>query len=307
MRGRRAHQENRCSVVNNLYTLMPKQCGSQLAGHAAALYSVFDGHHGDQAAEYCLSNLPTLVASQLQAIAVAGHHDPFTADSITAAFTQSFATLDYHFLELAKENKVDDGSTASCALVLDRSLYIANLGDSRCILSKAGKGQPCSWEHVPNVQIEHERVVAAGGEVRQADDGGWRIKRKSPHVDRNMPDPFARVSAMVSVSRALGDRRLKHPQRLIDSVPDVTNFQLEDDDELLVMGSVGVWAVVGVQEAVDMAMRAKEHGKTCMEAAQRITSTAIDRESPDNVTCIVVYLHGTPDAITERLTRAAAH
>ena len=52
-------------------------------------------------------------------------------------------------------------------------------------------------------------MVAAGGEVRQADDGGWRIKRKSPHVDRNMPDPFARVSAMVSVSRALGDRRLK--------------------------------------------------------------------------------------------------
>ena len=45
MRGRRAHQENRCSVVNNLYTLMPKQCGSQLAGHAAALYSVVRSQH----------------------------------------------------------------------------------------------------------------------------------------------------------------------------------------------------------------------------------------------------------------------
>lgn len=34
----------------------------------------------------------------------------------------------------------DDGSTASTAVLVGNHLYVANVGDSRTIISKAGKG-----------------------------------------------------------------------------------------------------------------------------------------------------------------------
>lgn len=44
------------------------------------------------------------------------------------------------FLESEKDTFRDDGSTASTAVLVGNHLYVANVGDSRTVISKAGKG-----------------------------------------------------------------------------------------------------------------------------------------------------------------------
>ncbi|KAL8232111.1 hypothetical protein R6Q57_001889 [Mikania cordata] len=53
---------------------------------------------------------------------------------------ETYQQTDSDFLESEKDNFRDDGSTASTAVLVGNRLYVANVGDSRTIISKAGKG-----------------------------------------------------------------------------------------------------------------------------------------------------------------------
>lgn len=44
------------------------------------------------------------------------------------------------FLESERDTFRDDGSTASTAVLVGSHLFVANVGDSRTVISKAGKG-----------------------------------------------------------------------------------------------------------------------------------------------------------------------
>lgn len=45
-----------------------------------------------------------------------------------------------NFLESEKNTFRDDGSTASTTVLVDNHVFVANVGDSRTVISKAGKG-----------------------------------------------------------------------------------------------------------------------------------------------------------------------
>lgn len=53
---------------------------------------------------------------------------------------ETYQQTDANFLDSEKDTFRDDGSTASTAVLVDNHLYVANVGDSRTIISKAGKG-----------------------------------------------------------------------------------------------------------------------------------------------------------------------
>ncbi|KAF6154760.1 hypothetical protein GIB67_032372 [Kingdonia uniflora] len=52
-------------------------------------------------------------------------------------------------------------------------LYIANVGDSRAVISKAGQAIPLSEDHKPNISDEQKRIESASGVVMWA--GTWRV------------------------------------------------------------------------------------------------------------------------------------
>eukprot|EP00898_Chlorokybus_atmophyticus_P004723 jgi/Chlat1/5251/Chrsp33S08963 len=75
----------------------------------------------------------------------------------------------------------DDGSTAATALLVGRRLLVANVGDSRAVMSRAGKAVPMTVDHKPNRSDERQRIEKAGGHVLWA--GTWRVGEPEIHDD----------------------------------------------------------------------------------------------------------------------------
>ncbi|KAH8487584.1 hypothetical protein H0E87_026236, partial [Populus deltoides] len=96
--------------------------------------------------------------------------------------SQSYQQTDVDFLDSEKDTYRDDGSTASTAVLVGDHLYVANVGDSRTVISKGGKGIsdamsyifhstvaiPLSEDHKPNRSDERKRIESAGGVVMWA-------------------------------------------------------------------------------------------------------------------------------------------
>ncbi|KAD2392946.1 hypothetical protein E3N88_39923 [Mikania micrantha] len=241
-RGKRASMEDFYDV---------KTC--KINGQAVCLFGIFDGHGGSRAAEYLKDNLFKNLMK---------HPDFLTKTRL--AISETYQQTDSDFLESGKETFRDDGSTASTAVLVGNSLYVANVGDSRTVLSKAGKAIPLSEDHKPNRSDERKRIENAGGVVMWA--GTWR------------------VGGVLAMSRAFGNRMLK---QFVVAEPEIQEQELDEEFELLVLASDGLWDVVPNEDAVSLALLEDEPEL----AARKLIETAFSRGSADNITCIVVRFY----------------
>ncbi|KAH9677286.1 putative protein phosphatase 2C 76 [Citrus sinensis] len=177
---------------------------------------------------------------------------------------ETYQQTDVDFLESERDTYRDDGSTASTAVLVGNHLYVANVGDSRTVISKAGKAIPLSEDHKPNRCDERKRIENAGGVVMWA--GTWR------------------VGGVLAMSRAFGNRMLK---QFVVAEPEIQDLEVDEGFELLVLASDGLWDVVPNEDAVALARTGEEPEI----AARKLTETAFTRGSADNITCIVVRFH----------------
>ena len=77
------------------------------------------------------------------------------------------------------------GSCAICVLVVENTAYVANVGDSRAILSKSHGRQTVSLseDHKPEAPAEKARIVANGGQTYQT-----QSQAKVPDGSGNLVD-----------------------------------------------------------------------------------------------------------------------
>ncbi|KAJ9539601.1 hypothetical protein OSB04_026107 [Centaurea solstitialis] len=222
----------------------------KIDGRVVCLFGIFDGHGGSRAAQYLKENLFKNLMK----------HPEFMTNT-KAAISETYQQTDKDFLEAEKDNFRDDGSTASTAVLVGNHLYVANVGDSRTVISKEGKALPLSDDHKPNRSDERMRIESAGGVVMWA--GTWR------------------VGGVLAMSRAFGNRMLK---QYVVAEPEIQEQELDEGFELLVLASDGLWDVVPNEDAVSIAQTEDEPEA----AAKKLTETAFTRGSCDNITCIVV-------------------
>ncbi|XP_010261585.1 PREDICTED: probable protein phosphatase 2C 76 [Nelumbo nucifera] len=226
---------------------------SKIDGQTVCLFGIFDGHGGSRAAEFLKEHLFENLMK----------HPQFISDT-KLAISETYQQTDRDFLEAESNTFRDDGSTASTAVMVGNRLYVANVGDSRTIISKAGKAIPLSEDHKPNRSDERKRIESAGGVVMWA--GTWR------------------VGGVLAMSRAFGNRLLK---QFVVAEPEIQEEELDNEIELLVLATDGLWDVVPNEDAVNIA-RTEEEPEA---AARKLTETAFTRGSADNITCIVVRFH----------------
>jgi protein phosphatase 2C family protein 2/3 len=53
------------------------------------------------------------------------------------------------------------------ALITRNEIYVANAGDTRCVIAAKGKAKDLSHDHKPDVVAEKRRVERAGGFVEE--------------------------------------------------------------------------------------------------------------------------------------------
>lgn len=137
------------------------------------------------------------------------------------------------------------GCTAVVALLAGRELFVANAGDSRCVVCRAGKVVEMSFDHKPEDDIEFERIRKAGGRVTL--DG--------------------RVNGGLNLSRAIGDhgykmnKELPAEDQMISALPDIKRITLEPEDEFMVLACDGIWNYMSNEEVVGFVKQRIDAGK----------------------------------------------
>jgi len=136
-----------------------------------AFFAVYDGHGGHRASDYTAEHLHNLVLNN-----PLHRFDEEPMLALESAFKQ----LDQSWLTLATRNNWDDGTTAVAALIVDGTvhlsihacvssallqLYVANVGDSRSVLSNSGKAVDMSHDHKPIREDEKQRIEKLGGRI----------------------------------------------------------------------------------------------------------------------------------------------
>lgn len=223
-------------------------------GQELGLFAIYDGHLGDSVPSYLQKHLFSNILKEDDF-----WNDPFM--SISKAYESTDQAILTHSPDLGR-----GGSTAVTAILINnQKLWVANVGDSRAVLSRGGVAVQMSTDHEPNT--ERGSIENRGGFVS------------------NMPGDVARVNGQLAVSRAFGDKNLKTHLR---SDPDIQYADVNQDTEFLILASDGLWKVMANQEAVDIAKKIKDPQK----AAKQLATEALNRDSKDDISCVVVRFKG---------------
>lgn len=133
------------------------------------------------------------------------------------------------------DHPVHAGCTSVVAVIVGRTLVVANAGDSRAVLCRAGGlTEPLSFDHKPLQNREMNRIINAGGFVNQ----------------------FGRVNGNLNLSRSIGDLKYKQvpgispAEQMITAEPDILTTSLKAGDEFIVLGCDGIWDCLSNEECV---------------------------------------------------------
>ena len=233
----RDYNEDRVSVIINMNK--PKYYNSLIPWPKLSYFGVFDGHAGNKCAEFLRDNLLNYICN-----------NNFFPNDIPKAIKFGFKKIDEDYLTKYAflENQLIDNS-GSCGLILlliNNLIYIANVGDSRCIGSfKNGKIQKdITLDHKPNTPYEKERILKNGGKVYQTQTP---IDDDENFKDKILVGPYRVFPGKLSVSRTVGDAEGKIAElggnpNVIVPVPDIFLFDLEKDDiDFFILGCDGIY------------------------------------------------------------------
>ena len=241
---------------------------------------------------------------------VVDEENPDWKEEVTLNITNTFNVLNKDISEAIGRNPggvmAKSGTTATSLFVSENVIVIANVGDSRAILSvgasyvSSSETSTSSYvqltvDHVASNQTERKRIEDRGGFVSTV--GGT-----------------TRVNGSLAVSRSLGDI---HLSSLLSRSPHVVVMSREEIKNqcsskvfpydgvimpcFIVLASDGLWDVITNQEAVEIvehviknfkleASSSWEDGGAFQHAAQILTQEAYVRGSTDNIGVCVVAI-----------------
>jgi len=264
-------------------------CGDAKQGY----FAVYDGHGGRATVDFVVKVLHMNLEQQFKL-------NP--QRPVREAYLSSYLSTDG---QLRRQNILRSGSTSVTCLVRydpaagTRTLFTANVGDSRAILCRGGKAQRLTVDHKASLPEEAKRIADAGG-----------------FIGRNK-----RVNGVLAISRALGDHMLKEND-VVTAIPHCNDTPLTDEDTYLLLACDGLWDVMTDQEAIDFmltqiksltqqqeveeakngppqqplseqelkTLKQRRINEILLGACKALVREALDRRSLDNVTAMIVKL-----------------
>ena len=252
-KGRRRTNEDTHVVIEDL------QKGAKHQDRLS-FFAVYDGHGGNATSEACKDVVHKAVMA----------HPSFGGPDTETAIREGFIQADSE-LNLPEGDK--SGSTAVVGFLHGKTLYIADLGDSECVLGmQEVKGKPMesvllSKKHKPTEPDEKERITKEGGIIC-----------------------FGRIFGTLAVSRGFGDFEFKTKDGMyVSNEPFVQTRNLTRKDKFIIFACDGLWDKVTYDDAVKHVGRLLGK-KAPTEIAESLYNLSYERGSLDNITIVLIVL-----------------
>jgi serine/threonine protein phosphatase PrpC len=286
------------------------------------LFGVFDGHgDGGYASKFLATNLLDKLSTHSQ-WSTAYHSIDSDSNSSTEGDGAMMTLLEESFHALDTDLMNDDGkvknggSTAIVAVVSEGKMFIANVGDSRCILVKKRMNEegdvvvhannaesleviPLSEDHKPNLPSERARIEAAGMTIyaenipAEGDKSSTIIHK----IQKSQQDTG------VSFSRAFGDfdyksnPNLSSTRQAVICTPEtcIRERKLEED-MYLILACDGVWDVMSDDEVglfvanhvQERCLHDLEKDDILAKVGDDLLDHCLDKGSTDNMSVLIL-------------------
>ena len=308
----RNYNEDRVSIIINM--TRPKNYTKKY-WPKISFFGIYDGHGGSKCSEFLKNCLHKLILNDIN-----------FPENVELAIKNGFLNAEKTFLnEIAlnqeDENIINDrsGSCAVIILLVDRKIYVANIGDSRTLFSeKNGKSFVMVTEdHKPENKNEKERIIKNGGHVYQSRTVLSSVENEYLN-GKIFLGPFRVLPGTLSVSRTIGDIGAKNPKfggnpNVVICKPDIFVFDLiKNDIDFFIMGSDGIFDEVSNEEIINCAWTILNNNnkdnknfnkneneydfeninihEKCGLIVDYIIKSSMVRKSLDNVTCLMIAL-----------------
>ncbi|XP_017974021.1 PREDICTED: probable protein phosphatase 2C 8 [Theobroma cacao] len=239
--------------------------GKLRCGH----FAIYDGHGGRLAAEYAQNHLhANVVSSGLP-------RELLDVKAAKKAILDGFRKTDEALLQESSSGGWQDGATAVCLWVIEKTVFVANIGDAKAVVARSADGSDkasplkaivLTREHKAIYPQERARIQKAGGTVSSN----------------------GRLQGRLEVSRAFGDRQFKKVG--VVATPDIHSFDLTDREHFIILGCDGLWGVFGASDAVEFVQKLLKEGLPVTAVSRRLVREAVrERRCKDNCTAIVIF------------------
>ena len=253
-------------------------------------FAVYDGHGGNGCSLYLKEKLHHFIKN-------------FTKESLNEAInTVEEKFMSDEALDEKGEIKDPSGSCGIMALIQKNKLIIANVGDSRLVLFKKNSLYFSTEDHKPGSPSEKTRIEKGGGMVYQT-PSLIPLHQNGKEIE----PPWRVLPGRLSVSRTFGDVEAKNEKlggmkNVVVALPDITEIELDEDFNFMVLGCDGIFDVLSneeILECVKIVLKEKEINdlnnvnisELCGYIADMIIKSSLAKDSYDNVSCIVVAIN----------------
>jgi protein phosphatase 1B len=256
-----------------------------------AFFAVFDGHAGERVSSHCADNLLETII-QTEQFSRSAVEEDVSIEEIKRGIRDGFLLLDDKMRTIPEMASGEDksGSTAVCVLISPSHMYIANCGDSRGVLCRAGGVAFSTLDHKPINPVEKERIQNAGGSVM-----------------------IQRVNGSLAVSRALGDYEYKNVEgkgpceQLVSPEPEISVEQRKmEQDEFLILACDGVWDVMSNEDLVDFVRSRLQVTNDLESICNQVIDTCLYKGSRDNMSMVLVTFPACPPPVEDAIQKEAA-
>ena len=254
-------------------------------------FGIYDGHGGNGCSLYLKNYLHKYVKE-------------FSKESIKEGINEAEEKFikDYALNEKGEIND-QSGSCGIIAMIQKNKCIIANVGDSRLVIYKNNSIFFCTEDHKPGSDIEKERIIKAGGKIYQT-PSLWPLYQNGKEIEI----PWRVLPGRLSVSRTFGDIEAKDEKfggnkNVVVALPDITEIELNEDFNLIVLGCDGIFDVLSneeILECIKIVLKEKnineiteetDISELCGDFAGMIIKSALAKDSFDNVSCVVIAIN----------------
>ena len=292
------------------------------------VFAVFDGHGGDDCSKFLSGGRhhrdgngssngngePNAGLIKWIAYSFENHHYTSTTNNDSSKFKRSFNTLEGLVSQIFKDAFIlqDEelyrhfansscGSTAVVACIInEESLYVANCGDSRCILSSKSNGiKTMSFDHKPQHIGELIRINDNGGTVSLGRVGGVLALSRAFsdfQFKRGVTYPHRRTKLTNITQNLTYGTPPQEAQVTVE--PDVLMHKIDySKDEFLVLACDGIWDIYNNKQLIHFIKYHLVSGTKLDTIITKLLDHGIAQANSntgvgfDNMTAIIVVLN----------------